>query len=121
MIDTSKLKVGDEVVISHGHHSYRMAKVVGITPTGRIKTDSGETFAKDGREFGGRDPWLHVSLVEFSDRAKRYFASEKASMLWHAINRRLKDIPAEQLDAISAALQVARDGLESKQAEGEQA
>lgn len=89
----SKLKVGDEVIVSRWNQPDRLEKVTKRTPSGRL-TVGGLDYNSDGSIRGG-DRYARASLAEATqerrDKAEDYALTQHLfSLKWHAVSLETK-------------------------------
>lgn len=97
------LKPGDDVGFEDRYRCKKIAKVIRITPTGRVVTTAGK-FAVDGWEIGASS-WDKAHLIEVTDALKEeiehgQLVDELSHQNWHK-----KHITTDQLRRICAILQ----------------
>ena len=97
------LKLGDAVGIEDSYRHKKIERVIRITPTGRIVTDT-RKFAPDGWEIG-TNPWNRAHLIEITDALKEeiehvQLAEKLSNQNWYD-----KRITINQLRQICTILQ----------------
>jgi hypothetical protein len=102
----SALQAGDEVVVHREREHYVLAKIVRVTPTGRITVDEGAAhksqFSPDGsyRAVGGKIFRLLQATPENREKAERHRIMQR---VWISAQK-LGEMPLETLGALDAAL-----------------
>lgn len=100
-----ELKEGDQVAIETGFNfrNYKITTITRITPTRRIKTESGDEFNKDGYERTSKNMWGHRKRLEpitpeIIDFIKRKKAINKID------NFDIKKLSTDQLERMVAII-----------------
>ena len=94
------LKVGDEVAYNNGNSftgkNYVIDKIIKITPSGRIKTQTGKEFNNTGEIRGSNGSWFCLEpvtkeIVDFIERRRLVFKLREV---------KFEKLSAEQLRAV---------------------
>lgn len=100
------LKEGDSVAIDVGGYrttDYRITKIIKITPTRIIKTESGHTFKSDGRERGKTSSWDRATHLE-PVTPKIEEMVEMEELLSQIRNAKFDELPLDTLRKIGELL-----------------